>query len=344
LGSESTAVAAMATVAAGYHSAERDQRQERQRSAPHGRCRAGSQRPNPLLNKQLAEHCFLPGSGVAPPGVPRAIVPESFHAPGCRKALYEGAAVPTADAKSASQPSDQAAKHRPSSRSSSGQRAPTRTPSGSLSAVSEGDHLYPPTDSAFARSAREEREQYTSGEEDLTYADEGSRAIWRALNEELLHLGQRCERAESNLRQRTADLKALHVELEHSSAERSALRMQLQALQKQRHGAMLKIHADRDALDHRCKKAETHLAHRTSELFTLQKELAHSNAVRSALCAELASLKDQGQCVICLSEVASHVVIPCGHQALCKACAMQDLESCPVCRQPVHAVIRVYRP
>ena len=50
-----------------------------------------------------------------------------------------------------------------------------------------------------------------------------------------------------------------------------------------------------------------------------------------------------GECVMCLSERASHAVVPCGHMIVCAACAGQArLEQCPLCRGVVAQLMRVY--
>jgi len=260
---------------------------------------------------------------------------------------FRYAARQLSEAQSAQQSSDQVPQVRTISRSSGERQGLVRSRSETLPVGLEDNHRHPPSDYLPPSKNQEGIDSIlhkANVETDVVYIDKGSQVIWRALNEELLQLGQRCELAETHLRQRTKDLLAVQLELEHTNAENADLRVQLHTVQKQRHGAYAKIHADRDALDQRCKKAETDLAHRASELLILKKELVHSSAVRSSLCAELEALKEHGQCVICLSEAATHVVVPCGHQALCRACATQDMQSCPVCRQPVHALIRVYRP
>jgi len=50
------------------------------------------------------------------------------------------------------------------------------------------------------------------------------------------------------------------------------------------------------------------------------------------------------ECVICLQDEASHVVVPCGHLALCETCSSEARTYCPICRQRFNAVIRTYRP
>lgn len=359
----------MATVAAGYssvsHSAEREQRQDFHRSVSRPASRPDSRRPNPLLTKQPATNSLLLGSVVHRaqlPNSPRAArgqevgrqqQPQRTHstradslaksrspvgADGTESNEPRYAARQFLEAQPGQQSSAQAHRLRPPSRSSGERQGLVRSRSESLPV---GSDCLPPTKSQEGIDSILHNVGVDSA---AIYTDNGSQIIWRALNEELLQLGKRCESAETHLRHRTKELLNVQSELEHANAECVDLRAQLHAVQRQRHGAYAKIHADRDALDQRCKKAETDLAHRASELLILQKELVHSSVVRSALTAELEALKEHGQCVICLSEAASHVVVPCGHQALCKACVAPDLQSCPVCRQPVHAVIRVYKP
>jgi hypothetical protein len=50
-----------------------------------------------------------------------------------------------------------------------------------------------------------------------------------------------------------------------------------------------------------------------------------------------------GECVLCLSERATHAVVPCGHMVVCGACAGQArLEQCPLCRGAVAQLMRVF--
>ena len=52
---------------------------------------------------------------------------------------------------------------------------------------------------------------------------------------------------------------------------------------------------------------------------------------------------DQHTCVICLSERARYVVVPCGHKCLCQSCAdTSRVQACPMCRGRVQSVMRVY--
>ncbi|OWZ23018.1 hypothetical protein PHMEG_0002165 [Phytophthora megakarya] len=52
------------------------------------------------------------------------------------------------------------------------------------------------------------------------------------------------------------------------------------------------------------------------------------------------------ECVICFDGAQEAVCVPCGHNAVCMDCAQELLDTtrlCPVCRQQVREVIRLYR-
>lgn len=57
---------------------------------------------------------------------------------------------------------------------------------------------------------------------------------------------------------------------------------------------------------------------------------------------------EQDECVICLDGKRTHLIIPCGHQALCESCAEHHkkgkLEKCPVCRVVVQSTLKVFSP
>jgi len=55
------------------------------------------------------------------------------------------------------------------------------------------------------------------------------------------------------------------------------------------------------------------------------------------------SNSNYGECVMCLSERATHAVVPCGHMIACASCAGQArLEQCPMCRGVVAQLMRVF--
>jgi hypothetical protein len=57
------------------------------------------------------------------------------------------------------------------------------------------------------------------------------------------------------------------------------------------------------------------------------------------------AVPDYRVCVICQSETAVMATVPCGHRAYCSACGPQAQarqNTCPVCRQRVTSILRVY--
>jgi len=53
----------------------------------------------------------------------------------------------------------------------------------------------------------------------------------------------------------------------------------------------------------------------------------------------------QNICVVCLDARSTMAVVPCGHLALCEACAGQlERLLCPVCRQPSESIMHIFMP
>eukprot|EP00741_Cyanophora_paradoxa_P015028 tig00020830_g14499.t1 len=48
-------------------------------------------------------------------------------------------------------------------------------------------------------------------------------------------------------------------------------------------------------------------------------------------------------CLICCANPSNAVILECGHACLCMGCASSGLSSCPICREPISRVVRVYR-
>jgi hypothetical protein len=56
-------------------------------------------------------------------------------------------------------------------------------------------------------------------------------------------------------------------------------------------------------------------------------------------------LKSVRTCVICMNNPQTHIIIPCGHKCLCEKCSIEYLEKiniCPICRQNVQKLQRVF--
>jgi len=56
---------------------------------------------------------------------------------------------------------------------------------------------------------------------------------------------------------------------------------------------------------------------------------------------EIRKLKEARQCKICMDNEVAVVFLPCGHLVSCLRCATA-LSNCPLCRQPIKAVVRTY--
>lgn len=113
---------------------------------------------------------------------------------------------------------------------------------------------------------------------------------------------------------------------------------------------------ERGLLQQRWEKAKLELEQRSREVQTfrqhavsLEIELAITKKEKKALQAELEAKKeDIASCVICWERQASHVMVPCGHLALCGSCCLGlpklPKRICPVCRQESQQQIRVFKP
>ena len=56
--------------------------------------------------------------------------------------------------------------------------------------------------------------------------------------------------------------------------------------------------------------------------------------------------EDETLCVLCLDAPKDHIIIPCGHQCVCEACAEKLKEArsplCPFCRAPINSTHKVF--
>ena len=55
---------------------------------------------------------------------------------------------------------------------------------------------------------------------------------------------------------------------------------------------------------------------------------------------------DETLCVLCMDAPKDHIIIPCGHQCVCEACAEKLKKArkalCPFCRVPINATFKVF--
>jgi len=106
------------------------------------------------------------------------------------------------------------------------------------------------------------------------------------------------------------------------------------------------------------KSKEAKTAEKTHTNVTRDKQIAeaeHSRRVAMAKSAleeassEMQKLTGSGrivsECVVCLEHDADYILIPCGHQCVCKKCAeliSVNQQGCPVCRKHIDLFTRVY--
>jgi hypothetical protein len=55
---------------------------------------------------------------------------------------------------------------------------------------------------------------------------------------------------------------------------------------------------------------------------------------------------EETMCVVCFDAPKDHIIVPCGHQCVCEACAEQLTNTrtplCPVCRGPIRETMKVF--
>jgi hypothetical protein len=56
-------------------------------------------------------------------------------------------------------------------------------------------------------------------------------------------------------------------------------------------------------------------------------------------------LDQSAECVLCFDAPKDHILVPCGHQCVCGACAKKLKKAklpCPFCRAPIHSTVKVF--
>ena len=76
-------------------------------------------------------------------------------------------------------------------------------------------------------------------------------------------------------------------------------------------------------------------------------ELSLEETEQLAAAEKAPTLCEAEACVICMDELKTHILIPCGHQCVCAACSDRLAESssrnCPVCRREVDLAVQVFK-
>ena len=53
------------------------------------------------------------------------------------------------------------------------------------------------------------------------------------------------------------------------------------------------------------------------------------------------SVVKESRCVICLTDLATHAMYPCGHLCVCEECVLYFKFKCHLCRQPADALVKI---
>ena len=97
-------------------------------------------------------------------------------------------------------------------------------------------------------------------------------------------------------------------------------------------------------------RRETEIQKKDEEVGQLKVQLATALADAEASSREASKrAREQGQskeCVICMHESRSHILIPCGHMCVCSSCAegLKKARSrdCPICRKKIRQIVQVF--
>jgi hypothetical protein len=92
------------------------------------------------------------------------------------------------------------------------------------------------------------------------------------------------------------------------------------------------LKATLSAAEMRTQAAEAALATTAGELATAAGEL------------DKAKKEQKPACVVCIGNVANHVIMPCMHVCLCESCYLlfPDGQRCPMCRSDITAIIKTF--
>lgn len=111
------------------------------------------------------------------------------------------------------------------------------------------------------------------------------------------------------------------------------------------------LEREKEAVERQCEATKMGVAQRELVMRSIQSLVEEANTQADSLEQEVAqqreeleAMRQDGQCIVCMDEVATHVMVPCGHLALCQQCSGLTSSRCPLCRQPAERVIRVFRP
>jgi hypothetical protein len=129
----------------------------------------------------------------------------------------------------------------------------------------------------------------------------------------------------------------------------------IKAMPRQKTTRFIETFQDSLMLSEKCLELQANVDQRVRELRAVQeqtkalqtecfKSRREKRVLEEKVRAARDKTKEESVCVICLTEEASHVIIPCGHLVLCGDCCSQPIHSCPLCRKSCQQKLRVFKP
>lgn len=108
---------------------------------------------------------------------------------------------------------------------------------------------------------------------------------------------------------------------------------------------MTSLRENEDFRERNCLSAVTSpttlLPNRTSLRRTLSAPASRSSESEESLEEKLERMQEERTCKICMDAEVGVVFLPCGHFSCCADCA-NGIELCPMCRSPIHEMVRTY--
>ena len=80
---------------------------------------------------------------------------------------------------------------------------------------------------------------------------------------------------------------------------------------------------------------------RTSLRRTLSAPASRSSESEESLEEKLERMQEERTCKVCMDAEVGVVFLPCGHFSCCANCA-NGMDLCPMCRSPIHEMVRTY--
>ena len=98
----------------------------------------------------------------------------------------------------------------------------------------------------------------------------------------------------------------------------------------------LNLNQNIEYLEEKIKMLESKLRLRQIEL----------NETENTILENLGHTKNNLKCPICVTNLKTHVIIPCGHKCLCSECSLKfnsrDFNKCPICSTKIDGIYKVY--